>query len=340
MDIYSLVNSKDIRDYLRQIDYKFNSLEVAWLIYACRKLSYEEKKERWNELISTMSDCEVASRNNCAGWKSLHAFLARYIEIIDQEIIEFYREEPYGTYVYMYSYLYNNDVGWTEEYETIFPSLEKCLEAYKRDVADLDETYSPKGTGVVKFRLKRQSLMDACDIFEIECLGNGQLIDILRNTKRAETDDEILNDSFEGLWFDFPTPFKKGDIVWIPTDENEIEWDCDGGFVLSGLSTWNPSKFMKEFGDNSDMNGFGYFVNPNGTVYHEVMYNYMDLEYYHGPYKLNEKILPALSKFIKGEIEVDLLLCAYRKALIDVAADDVMLKSWYSEDMLKEIGLV
>lgn len=70
------------------------------------------------------------------------------------------------------------------------------------------------------------------------------------------------------------------------------------------------------------------------------MANYMDLEFYKGPYKMNERILPALSKYIKGEIPVDLLLCAYRKVLLDLAADDVMLKSWYSKDMLEEIGLV
>lgn len=70
-----------------------------------------------------------------------------------------------------------------------------------------------------------------------------------------------------------------------------------------------------------------------------TMYNYMDLEYYNGPYKLNEKILPALSKFIKGEIEVDFLLCVYRKVLLDVASDDIMLKSWYPKEMLEELGI-
>jgi hypothetical protein len=85
------------------------------------------------------------------------------------------------------------------------------------------------------------------------------------------------------MWFDFPTPFKKGDIVWVPSVENRINWNCDGGFVLRGISTWEPSDFMKKSGDNSDMNGFGYFVNPNGTIYHEVMFNYMDLEFYPAP---------------------------------------------------------
>lgn len=214
------------------------------------------------------------------------------------------------------------------------------MSAYKEQAADLDETFSPNATGVLRYIIKRQSIDDCFDVMEIECFGNNQVVEVLTNSKRTEENETILNDSFETLWFDFPTPFKKADIVWVPSEENKIRWDCDGGFVLTSLSTWNPPIFMMESKDNSDMCGFGYFVKPDGTVYHEVMCNYMDLEYYPGPYKLNERILPALSKFLKGEIEVDLLLCAYRKTLIDVAADDVMLKSWYSKGILKEIGLI
>lgn len=339
MDVLSFINSNAIREHLRDIGYGFNSLETAWLIYSSQRLSYEEKKKAWFELISEMPDCEVPKRLNCTGWDSLHNFLKRYIEIMDSEIEAFYKDEPAGSFVYMHSYLYTGDHSWTEEYETIYPSLKKCMDAYQKDVSDLDKTYSPKKTGVIKYRLKKQSLTDTSIVYEIECRCNGQLNSVLMNSIRSDEDDEIISNSFDGLWFDFPTPFKKGDIVWVPTDTNSIKWDCDGGFVLSGLSTWNASNFMKESGDYTDMNGYGYFVNDNGIIYHEVMHNYMDLEFYPGPYKLNEKILPALSKFIKGDIEVDFLLCAYRKVLLDVAADDVMLKSWYPEETVRELGL-
>lgn len=38
MDFYKFINSKDIENHLRKIDYKFNSLEVTWLIYQLRYL--------------------------------------------------------------------------------------------------------------------------------------------------------------------------------------------------------------------------------------------------------------------------------------------------------------
>ena len=340
MDIFACINSKDIRKYLKQIGYKFDSLETAWLIYACKALSYEDKKALWKEVIMTMPDCVVPSRMNCAGWESLHGLLEKYIDITDHEIADFYDQKTDITYVYMYSYLYKGDEEWTEEFETIYPSLDKCLEAYRNDVEDLDEEYaSEKETGVIRYRLKRQSLVDTDDVMEIESFGNGQLKNIIRDTNRTEEEYTVLQESFDGLWFDFPTPFKKGDVVWVPKDARNIIRDCEGAFVLSGLVTWNTPEHIRKSGDITDMNGYGYFLNNDGTVYHEVMCNYMDLEYYTGSYKLNERILPVLSKFMKGEIEVDLLLSAYRKILLDVAAADIMLKSWYSDEVLKELGL-
>ena len=43
MNILRFVNSKDIREHLRNIDYEFNSLEAAWLIYQCRDATIDEK---------------------------------------------------------------------------------------------------------------------------------------------------------------------------------------------------------------------------------------------------------------------------------------------------------
>ena len=37
------INSKDIRTYLKDTGYVFNSLEAAWLIYQCQGISVEQK---------------------------------------------------------------------------------------------------------------------------------------------------------------------------------------------------------------------------------------------------------------------------------------------------------
>ncbi len=73
MDIYSFINSKDIREYLKQIQYQFSSLETAWLIYACRALSFKQKKAEWEQLIISMPDCEVPCVDNWVERNSLHS---------------------------------------------------------------------------------------------------------------------------------------------------------------------------------------------------------------------------------------------------------------------------
>ena len=88
--------------------------------------------------------------------------------------------------------------------------------------------------------------MDTGDVLEIECDAEGNLIDIINNFKRTDEDSNVVVFSFEKLWFDFPTPFKKGDIVWAPADKDSIRWDNDGAFVLTSLSTWDATEYIKK----------------------------------------------------------------------------------------------
>ena len=62
VDVCRFINSKDIRDYLRSINYQFTPIEAAWLIYYCRELTLQEKHAAWQELIDTMPDCPIAKR--------------------------------------------------------------------------------------------------------------------------------------------------------------------------------------------------------------------------------------------------------------------------------------
>lgn len=335
MNIYQFINSKDIRKHLESINYRFSAMEAAWLIYNCHRLCYEEKKKAWQEVIADMPDCKVPKRLNCAGFESLHEMIRQYIKTMDAELEDFYSEKEPGRYVYTYEYLHKDDSTWSEEHCTIFSTLEACIESYHEWVDDNEK--------IVFFRIKRQSLIDTEESVEIECFGNEKPINFIYHNGRNEKAKIIMEYSFEGMWFDFPTPFKKGDIVWTPPAHSGIRWDGDGGFVLTDLGSWNPTEFIRKKGDSSDMNAVGYFVNENGTIYVESSLaadTYMDIEFYEGPYAVNERILPALSQYVKGEVSLDFLLCAYRKTLLDVAADDIMLTNWYPHDKLEKLGII
>ena len=92
-------------------------------------------------------------------------------------------------------------------------------------------------------------------------------------------------------------------------------------------------------GDSSDMLVWGFFQDPDGRIYHECEFNYMDYEYYKGQFNGPRRLLIALSNFVKGNIRVELLLTAYRKVIMDEVCDDVMLHSWYSKEELSLAGL-
>ena len=48
----------------------------------------------------------------------------------------------------------------------------------------------------------------------------------------TEKVSNILYGSFEQMWFDFPTPFKRGDIAWIPPHYRQVTTDNYGGFFV------------------------------------------------------------------------------------------------------------
>ena len=231
MDIYSYINSKDIRENLRNTEYEFNTLQAAWLIYFCNRLTLEEKQSALAELISTKQNYETLKRWN-----------ENVVDIIHSDIIT-------------------------------------------------DEMYY------------------------------------------------ILDCSFEELWFDFPTPFEKGDIVWLPPRDYNKEQYGFVTLILDELGYFNPLQHVVHSGDYTDMIFSGYFVEPDGTVYHDVLFNYMDLEYYPGPYEGIERIFPAFSKYVKGEIDLGLFLCVYKKVLSDTVTADTITSRAFPHELIKELGL-
>jgi hypothetical protein len=48
MNLFKYINSKDIRKHLEEIDYQFNTLEAAYLIYFCRSLTLAERHKAFS----------------------------------------------------------------------------------------------------------------------------------------------------------------------------------------------------------------------------------------------------------------------------------------------------
>ena len=82
MDIYQFIDSRDIRNYLQDIKYKFTVPETAFLIYMSRRATLNEKLDAWQEIIDTMPDCSMGERINMVEIPSFCKFLTEYIALL------------------------------------------------------------------------------------------------------------------------------------------------------------------------------------------------------------------------------------------------------------------
>ena len=310
MNILRFVNSKDIREHLRNIGYEFNSLEAAWLIYQCHDATIDEKHKAWNELIETMRDCPIEKRLNTVSQDSLHSFLRQYMELEDKYRNEFSGEKRASTFnegelfVYTFKYIYKD--GTEYEWDTVF----SCFDAlYESIMEPEDDVISIQCTKMWIDKLNSRQIAYLTPSFEFLHLDPGHI--------DSEQESDLFWGVFDGLWFEFPTPFKKGDVVWDPKHPEGI---CAGPFVtigvcLDGVESDKAKENLRKNGDSSDMCAGGFFLNEDGGIYEESMSNYMDLEFYDKELTGPKRTLIALSNFLKDEIDPALFANAYHQII-------------------------
>ena len=301
MKITSFINSNDIREYLEKINYKFTPLEAAWLVYQCKLISIPEKQEAFKEIIRTMPDCEVKKRFNTVPQKSLHEFLGKYISLQNKFIDTFFNGKDS---VYRLIYIYNN--GDDLEDNTVYSSFDS-----------LKNSIEPEEDVVFLKCVKCTPNSDENNI-TAEFTTDMKLIDISPN-KLYDEEYDIYYGVFDGFFFNFPTPFKKGDIV---CDKFKTNCFFDGPFVLTEIEFLdvgdrNIKYGLLEDGDTSDMTAGGYFQYADGSVYFEVMHSYMNLEYNKETDTGVRRILTAVSNYVKDKISIPLLLSGYHCILAE-----------------------
>ena len=291
MDILRFINSRDIREHLEQIHYEFNSLEAAWLIWWCQTASIPEKHAAWQELIDTMPDCVIPEQNSATLPQSLHSFLRKYMKAEKEIMADFYEENKSCVYTFFCA-----DLGLSGN---IFSDFTTCINAYKAISAEFD---------IPRYTIRKQWL-NGDDIIDITFLKNGEPLNW--DTGRwPDWADKILWHFYDWGCFYFSTPFKAGDIL-CQYDE------YDGPFVMTAITPEHATERTRLFGDESDMNAWGYFQNEDGTIYEKEMWNYMDLEYYRGELDGKKRILIALSNHIKGDIDITVFANVYHHILCD-----------------------
>lgn len=71
MDILDFVDSQDIREHLRSIDFQPSTIEAAYLVWFSKTATLDQKCEAWQEIARTMAQL-FAGGNPCRSWKAGH----------------------------------------------------------------------------------------------------------------------------------------------------------------------------------------------------------------------------------------------------------------------------
>lgn len=350
IDVCQFINSRDIADYLREIDYQFTAPEAAFIVYWSRDATLDERFDAWLEIAETMPDCSMEKRLNMKPIPSFRSFLNDYVDQKKRELVRFF--EPS---VYVYSYSYYED-GYEQD-GNLFSDAEGCI-AYAKEYwgeSCWNEDVIPRS-----YRLEKRPIdqPDSCRDSELYLNSNMKIVSVY-SAEKSETETD-LNLQFDGMWFAFPTPFKRGDIVV------DARMRKPAPFVLNYLSSWRRDDFLANGfdeddrivdhcdhmfehhlaeGDYTDMEAYGFGVgethsSSGSRVWGDVVYrdcmcvNHLDLEYFRGELADSDRWAAVVSAHIKGEIGFDEAanFLYYLKTDAETRQLRGILDAWYPEE--------
>ena len=122
-----------------------------------------------------------------------------------------------------------------------------------------------------------------------------------------EEEADIYYNVFFYLNLDFPTPFKKGDII------------CPAKVKYKNPKAWDANFVIGE--ESEDGTTVGYMAEDE-YVYRERIYSYMDFELLDGEPRTCRRMLLPISKYLKGEIDLALLLGASRMITLELQKNE------------------
>lgn len=224
MDVYRFINSRDVAEHLKCIGYEFTMPEAAFLVYWSRHATLEEKRAAWLELADTMPDCGMPGRRYTHPIPSFRRFLLDFAKLKEREVALFF--ETGGC-------VYSDDCGGISYGEALFDSAASCID-YLRSI--LDDDFD--SLTIAKRPLNKPGQAFVSEPFA----GRLQLDHAFRITDVDVYDkdhpDPELSLQFREMWFAFPTPFRRGDIVRDTADTNARP------LVLESLCTWSRDDYL------------------------------------------------------------------------------------------------
>ena len=350
---------------MQEIQCQFTTPEAAFIVYWCQKVTLDEKFEAWQEIIRTMPDCSMEKRVNMMQIDSFHVFLENYIALQKQDIQNFYAGDgciySYECHETENSFYDNWNDRWYGKFDLFFSDYASCMDdCRKKILAD---------NNIDRIRVFK------CLLNQTEELTRNNPDSILFNNKleimnvdvyHEEEYDDDLKLAFEGMCFDFPTPFKRGDIlVQYAIDKT----DRNRPLVLSYITTWNSKemisrgfsehecpfrggwenydRFVRKLlktNDCSDMHAIGTIIwdGEETLDVDNTLIIPIDLEYYREPLKGMERQLQVVSCYEKGEVDISLLVNCCSAIRIEEYSKEIRSECIrpYTKEAMEQVGMI
>lgn len=299
MNEYNLINSRAIADYCRKIKHKFNTEELAVLIYRSKNMSIGEKTKAYNELIEKYPDMPMIKHLHCGPYDSIKDCIRIEIErlenvynklkIFDEDSV--YQWEAY----YISSGRFYNNSRVYRKYEDVIEEI----------TAEIEED-----NDISEFRIIKKSLNNEYEVTAEFYVNNK----IVKNVYLYDSD--IPNPAIGTIFINIPTPFKKGDLLYSNSN-TPFGTGCipnrNNVFCLNWMITWEEKieeRSAEGWYDDSDMMGDSYYI-YEGDLIEGHCYEYDSWEFYEGQLTGMERILKGVKNLLQGKIELDLFLQAY-----------------------------
>jgi len=298
MNILDFINSNTVREYLKSINYKPDSLTAAFIVWQSKSHTLAEKDKAFKWIIENMPDMPIPAHENHAERESLHEFLEEYMWTLSMYIQSFEVGEPNEVYDFS-AYYGAPDNEWCYD-ENLYSSYEKAVESAVSTIAEENQEWTTEARSIL-FKIRRRLLdIAACSDY-LYLTPNLEPYKLCMDIITSDEDYEVLH-LFENLCLPIPHPFKKGDIIR----------ECAGKYALPTYynDTLVVTRYMseEEIKENyntlcmNDYDLYGICSDGEGGTYEDCIEHYLNAELIEpGDVLIKDCVLLKKSRELKGE---------------------------------------
>ena len=291
MDFTDFINSRDVRDYHRNLNYKYSASEAAWLTYMCKAITVSEKHKAWEWIINNMPDEAIylVDENDNTKSVSIHKALEDFIDMEDS-FIEYFIDNSDGK-IYL-----------CDDSSSVFSNWKNCVSYILENKA--------KNTWPVSIYFTYSD--DSIPYYSngnIRIQSDGKIGNVNFNIhsdyiyEKTNLELDILN-FFQLIEPELPNPFKAGDILCC--------YEYNGRnipFVYSFSDKTDEQLLIYGYTiDNKERNGSLNYAYPNSIsgVRRTSSYSWdypTNIEYYREELKGSDRRLISISDWLKGKYD-------------------------------------